>query len=197
MSLMRIICAICITGMLSGCEKAERKLMQTLDEFGQHLTGEKRQTVILKNAPLIIDEAGLTLSSSSPMQVLGTDSNVCLVLKSGVTNSATQDNIFASAMQNSKITTSLITKNGKSYALSGQGQAWSMFGTVTEGNELAACYSSCGSPLPIGQEISSIQIQAHPALKVLGVYWESTNVFDLIPAPKSTAKPDAPTLQTK
>ena len=145
---------------------------------------------ILKSAPLTLDARELTLPSATPIQVMGSESNVCLVLNTNRDDDAKdQDKVFAQAMQGAKVDASLTTKDGKSYVLSSLGKSWSMYGKLTDGQEHAACYSTCGTPIPTGSVVSQITLKALPALKVQGIYWESTNAFDLIQDANKKTKP--------
>ena len=174
---------------LSGCNRIGQTLDQTMEQLMGALTGENNQTLVLQKLPLTIDPTGVILTSKETMRVLGTDSSVCLVLKSGHGESIqnNENKQFEEAMHSSILDASLKTKDGKSYQLKSQGQAWRMYGVLSANEEISACYSTCGEHIPTGSEVSEIKIKANPPLKTLGAYWESTNTFDLIPDPGKPA----------
>jgi hypothetical protein len=79
-----------------------------------------------------------------------------------------------------KLSAKLKVADGRTFDLSSVCQSWSRC-VVTDDEETAACLSAaCGGveALSVGSEISQITVRSSVPLRVLGVYWESTDAFD-------------------
>ena len=122
------------------------------------------------------------------MKVLGEWSSLCFSLRGDfpLQDPQAMDRQFAESMGNAKIKVELTLSDGARVALRPPLQAWSLRGKVVEQNELSACASTpCKSDLPIGAQVSQVEVSAEPPLTVRGVYWQSES--DL-PKPTSGKK---------
>jgi hypothetical protein len=151
--------------LLAGCDQVEQSYYES--------TGFMSHPVIVVAKPIVIGSEPLRIASKEALLISGTDAAVCLVLKGGVTSSQSIE-AFKDFPGYDAVEGSLKTKDGKSFSLGSAGESWSKFGTVTSGDEMAACFScACSTRPAIGSEITEITIQSptHP-LKILGVYWD-------------------------
>lgn len=172
---------IAVSALLGGCGRGAEDFLESLD-------GSHTQRVILTKAPLVVGPAGIKIKSPEPLQVLGSQAQVCLTLKGGVPldHQPKMEAIFNKALGGATLSGLLTLNNGQIFLVSGVAQAWSKYGRVTSGDEIAACLScDCGSKPPIGSVISEVEVHSSAPLHVLGIYWESTNAFD---TPVATAK---------
>lgn len=172
---------IAMSALLAGCGP-------TVEDLLDSLTGSHTQRVILAEVALVVDPAGIKLRSAEPLQVLGEQAQVCLTLKGGVPldHQPKMEAAFNKALGGATLSGSLTLDNGQTFPVSGAGQAWSKYGRVTSGDEIAACLScNCGPKPPIGSVVSEVEVHSSIPLRVLGIYWESTNAFD---TPVATAK---------
>jgi hypothetical protein len=154
---------------------------QRADQLLDKISGHETQTVVLAKIPTIIESAGLTLRSEVPLKIIGNSSHLCLVLKSGIplAPQPVMEKLFREGMQGATVTATLQMKDGKKFSLAQPGQAWKKFGQVTSEEEISACFScACGPRPAVGAEVSEITVKSSPTIKVLGIYWESTNAFD-------------------
>jgi hypothetical protein len=172
---MRCVLLLGLT-LITGCD-------QRIDRVFEALTGRETQTVVLAAEPTTVGPDGLVLTSNEPMKVIGDVAGVCLVLKSG-TELAPQpvmEKHFQEALHGAKLSATLTLKTGQTFQSSSVAQSWAQHGNVTSSAEIAACIScACGPKPPVGAEISNLVVKSSSPLRVLGIYWESTNAYDQI-----------------
>jgi hypothetical protein len=164
---------------LAGCGQRIDKLFDTL-------MGHETQTVVLAAQPTTLGPDGLVLTSNEPMKVMGDVASVCLILKSGIALApqSVMEKHFKDALDGAQLSATLTLKTGQTFQSSSVAQSWSKFGEVTSAEEISACIScACGPQPPVGAEISKLVVKASSPIRVLGIYWESTNAYDQ--APKS------------
>ena len=168
--------------LLAACDASVEK---TLDVF----TSRQANLVVLLAKPTQLGPTPKVLvSSTEPMKVLGEWSSLCFSLRGDfpLQDPQAMDRQFAESMGNAKIKVELTLSDGARVALRPPLQAWSLRGKVVEQNELSACASTpCKSDLPIGAQVSQVEVSAEPPLTVRGVYWQSES--DL-PKPTSGKK---------
>jgi hypothetical protein len=155
--------------LMAGCDVDVEKIYA-------RMTGHEIHRVILSAQPVTIRETPMTLTSPEPMKVVGEWTALCLVLKDGVPiqPSSQMDQIFSSAMGSAKVKTVLTMGDGSRITLHEPMQGWARSGRVLPHDELSACASAaCGTRLPIGGIVKSVELSAAPQLQVRGIYWES------------------------
>jgi hypothetical protein len=151
--------------LLAGCDRLERSYYESM--------GFMSHPVIVVEKPIVVSSEQLRITSNGLLRVSGTDAAVCLVLKGGVTSfQSTQ--AFKEFPGYDAVQGTLKTKDGKSFSLGSASESWSELGTITPGDEIAACFScACNARPAIGSEITEITIQSPTQpLNVLGVYWD-------------------------
>lgn len=158
--------------LLAGCN-FDRGLETLIDI----LTGRERNLVVLAGGPVTVPRESLVLTSAEPMKVLGRDwTSLCFALKGGVqlADADTMDRGFRQAWQGGRVSIHITLGNGERIALGRPMQSWSSSGAIFDRDELAACASAvCGTSLPIGSQITQVEISADPPLRVQGIYWRS------------------------
>jgi hypothetical protein len=156
---------------------------QRLDQLFDTLTGNKSQKVVLAGSPTTIDAESVSFRSKEPMKVLGEVAGVCLVLKSGIAlaSQPIMDKHFTEALGDAALSGSIKLVGGQSFDLGSVGQSWDKYGVVTDSEEIAACLScACGPKPAVGSEISEVVLRSSSPVRVLGIYWESTDAYDNI-----------------
>ncbi|MFD1299230.1 hypothetical protein ACFQ4Q_21610 [Lysobacter gummosus] len=151
----------------TGCDRIDKEI--------SHMAGFGEQTVVLSSQPFELTSQGRIFTSKEQMKVLGV-SSVCVVLKTHqpMAPQSEMDRDFESLLKGEKISATLTDGNGREHSLDGVGQAWSRHGAVSSVEEISACLScACGSRIPDGTVIKSVQIKSDKPLPVLGAYWES------------------------
>jgi hypothetical protein len=160
--------------VIAGCD-------QRVDQLLEKLAGYETNTVVLVKGPTVVGSTGLILRSAQPMKVVGDSSSLCLVLKSGVSlgPQVVMNKLFEESLRGADVTALLRMKSGKTIRLSKPGQAWDKYGHVTSSEEQSACFScACGVQPTVGDEVAEATVNSTPPIKILGIYWESTNAFD-------------------
>jgi hypothetical protein len=156
---------------------------QRLDQLLDKLAGNHSQTVVLAGSPTTIDSESVSFRSKESMKVLGEVAGVCVVLTSGVAMEAQpiMDQRFNDALGGAALS-GTVRVSDHSFDLGRVGQSWRKYGVVTDAEEMAACLScACGPKPPVGSEIAEVVLRASSPVRVLGIYWESTDAFDNIP----------------
>lgn len=162
--------------LTSGCDQRTEQLLDAL-------SGHETQIVILAKEPTTLGPTGITLKSNEPMKVVGETANVCLVLKGGVPLAPQPEmqRIFEEALSGAHLSSVITLKSGQTFHSSRIAQSWSKYGKFTSQDEISACLScDCGPKPSIGSEVGSIEIKASSPIRVLGMYWESSNAFDSV-----------------
>lgn len=153
---------IMVTILLAGCKE------------GWTERGLPKDTVLLDSAA-IIGPHSPPIRLNPPLKPHG-EVLVCLVLASGIRydDRARVDAKYAEMLQGARPTALLLHAGGNSYRLSEAHQNWTDYGRVSSGGELSSCLTTKAEALPEGVEINSIELTSDIPLKVLGVYWSST-----------------------
>jgi hypothetical protein len=163
-----------ISVLLAGCG-------QRLEQLFDLLSGHETQTAVLVGKPVTLGPAGIALKSSETIKVIGEEAGVCVVLRTGIVLAPQpeMDRHYQEALSGTKLSSTITLKSGQVFQSSSVAQSWSKYGKVTSGDEMAACLScACGPMLPVGSEVSKIEVKSSSPIRVLGMYWESTNAFD-------------------
>ena len=172
------------TILASGCDYKPEKAFES-------------NLVILSQQPVVLTQERTTLISSEAMKVIGESTYVCLSLKGGIPlqDSKMMDQAFQIAMEGAKVKVEVVLKGGKRIALHQPLLAWSMQGKIIKNDELSACASTpCKAQLPVGAQVSKVEISSQPSLHVQGIYWQSEkSPVEKRPATATTAS--APRLQ--
>lgn len=167
---------------LAGCDVNFEKLVGLM-------TGREENVVVLVDTPTLLGPVPRTLASTEqPMKVLGEWSSLCLSLRGAVPlqDSKVMEQIFSDAMGKARVNIELTFSNGARMNLRQPLQAWSLRGKVVEQDELSACAGTpCKADLPIGLQVSKVDISSSLPLSVQGIYWQSET--DL-PKPPSESK---------
>jgi len=162
-----------------------------VDKAFELMTGRKTNVVVLSKESTVLMETPIVLVSNEPMQVLGEWSSLCIVLKDGIAlrPQREMDKAFADALGGSKVRVKVVLSDNSRVTLHEPLQGWSKFGRVLPRDELSACASaSCGSNLPVGATIKSIELSATPKLEARGIFWQSEEDLERRPKPaQSTA----------
>lgn len=172
----RFILILCLFS-LAGCGRQ-------LDRLMDKLAGNNSQTVVLVGSPTTIDSRNVSFTSKEPMRVLGEAAGVCLVIKSGVALAPQpiMDKHFKEALGDAVLSGTIRVSGGQSFDLGSVGQSWTKYGVLTDAEEIAACLSCACGPKPlVGSEISEVALRSTVPIRVLGIYWESTDAFDKPP----------------
>jgi hypothetical protein len=163
----------------SGCDPNSRKLFDVL-------TGHDSTVVVLAARPMVITAQTATLTSSEVMKVIGEWTSVCLALRGGLPlqHSTVMDHEFDAAMHGARVRVVLELTNGDRVSLAQPMMAWNMDGKIVKSNELSACASPCDTKLPVGTQVSKIDVSSDSPLAVQGVYWSSERgPLEKTPAP--------------
>ena len=135
-----------------------------------------RKVVVLASHSVSLDEKPVELRSSKPVEISGSLSSICFVLKDGVSmqDVNAMERIFADAVGGARLSAALIFANGDRVVLGRPSVSWSAKGIVLRDGELAACAAPpCGRALPIGAVATKVEVSSVPAFTVMGVYWKS------------------------
>ena len=175
--------------LLSGCDLNPEKVIDLL-------MGRETNTVVLVKQPMLLNPEVSILTSQEPMKVLGEWTSLCLSLRGGIPmqDAKEMDRVFEEAMHNTRVKVYLTLSNGNRVALRPPLQAWSMRGKVVEHDELSACASTpCKAELPVGTQVTKVEISADRPLQVQGIFWESERGVNEKPAfPSQTDAASAP-----
>jgi hypothetical protein len=181
---MHRVAVIAFTFALASCDANVEKVFDVM-------TGRESNLVVLLDRSVQLRSEATALSSDKElMKILGEWSSVCLSLRSNVPlqDAKMMDQIFAEAMGNAKVKVELTLSSGAVVTLSQPLQAWSMTGKIAGRNELSACASApCKAKLPVGTQVSKIDITTDVPLTVQGIYWTSEKDLSKPPATKSQA----------
>ena len=153
----------------------------SVDQVFDKLSGHETQTVVLVKDATTVTVNPMLLKSATPMMVIGSDSGICMVLKKEISLAPqpVMDKYFEEALGGAKFSAILRTKAGREFTMTSTGYSWQQRGVVTSTAEMAACLScACGPKPSVGSEISEISLKASSPVRVLGIYWKSSNVFD-------------------
>ena len=154
---------------LAGCDA----ILDGLEKLFRVADGRERQLVILAPHPVVFTDMPVALSGTEPLKVVGEWTSLCLVLKDGVPLQEIEP-AFSAALSGAKVKVSAVLDDGVRIALHEPMRAWSRSGRILARDELSACASaSCGSHLPVGAIVKSLEISATPRLEVRGVFWQS------------------------
>ncbi|MBA3487732.1 MAG: hypothetical protein H0T88_11195 [Lysobacter sp.] len=165
---------LAILGFVGGCEK---RWDQVLTESA----GFDEQNIVLASKPTIVGPAGTALRAQKPLKVFGSAPDVCLVLRSGkpYKNRDEMDAEYVKSLQDAVLSATATTNDGRAYSFKDTNQAWTSYGTVSAGDELSACISSREADgLPVGAEVSVVEVSSSKPLQVLGIYWSSRKALD-------------------
>jgi hypothetical protein len=181
---------IAIIVLLAACDANFEKAVDLI-------TGRETNVVVLLDKPTQLGPVPRTLASrEQPMKVLGEWSGLCLSLRGAVPlqDSKVMDQIFAEAMAKAKVKVELTLSNGTRVGLRQPLQAWSLQGKVVDRHELSACARApCGVKLPVGLQVSKVDISSDLPLSVQGIYWQSeTDLPKPPPDPKNVASSSSP-----
>ena len=183
--LLNIVIAVIACLVLAGCDSGSKTAMDLV---------AKRNVIVLASRDMSLNETPVELQSSKPMEVSGSLSSVCFVLKDGVPmqDVNAMDRAFAGAIGEAKISSALLLSNGARVPLSLPSISWSDEGVVLKRGELAACAAPrCDATLPIGAVVSRIEVSAVPAFTTKGIYWKSERDPSEPLLPPATAEPNA------
>ena len=164
--------------LLSGCDLNPEGAFDLL-------MGRETNTVVLAKQPTLLNPEVAVLTSQEPMKVLGEWTSLCLSLRGGIPlqDAKVMDRAFEEAMHKTKVRIYLTLSNGNRVALRPPLQAWSMRGKVVEHDELSACASSpCKGELPVGAQVTKVEISADQPLQVQGIFWKSERGLNEKPA---------------
>jgi len=130
------------------------------------------------------------------MHVLGEWTSLCVVLKDGVAMrpQPEMDKVFADALGGAKVRVDVVLSDDSRVTLDEPLEGWSKFGRVLPNDELSACASaSCGSKLPAGATVKSVELSAIPKLEARGIFWQSEQDLEQRsrPAPSTVAEQSA------
>jgi hypothetical protein len=187
---LRPLIVVLLLAQICGCERIDQAL--------EALAGHDSQSVLLTKGPVQLDPQAVELTSPEPMKVLGSDTSVCVVLKSDVPLGPQPlvDRMFKESLKGAHLTVTITRMDGKTFELPATDQAWRLHGLVAPG-ELAACSTcgcskeACSALFPKGAVVQRVRVASSVPLNGLGVYWSSTNAFDGIPQPSSPSTPNA------
>ena len=140
--------------------------------------GAKYNIVVLAKEPVDLHETSKVFRGDQPMQVVGEQAMVCLVLRGDVKGNET-DELFKQLMGQARVGITIKLKAGETIELSEPMQGWSRSGTVLKSSELVGCASDCcEGRLSKGTEIEEVTIKSSIPLRVEGIYWQSTDAYD-------------------
>ena len=187
---MHRLLPVALIASLAGCDVNFEKAVDLI-------TGREANVVVLVDKPSQLGPVPRTLASrEQPMKVLGEWSSLCLSLRGAVPlqDSKVMDQIFAEAMGKAKVKIELTLSNGTRVGLRQPLQAWSLRGKVVDQDELSACAGTpCRVELPVGAQVSKVDISSDLPLSVQGIYWQSeTDLPKPPPDPKNVASSSSP-----
>jgi hypothetical protein len=170
---MRSLVLVAISLVLVGC--GVRDLLEVM-------AGHKYEVVVLAKSPLVLDKTPLVLRGDRPMQVIGDDAMLCLVLQDNVSSrDSGSDELFKKSMNGTTVDIRIKLKSGTELQFHEPMPSWRQEGRILESGEFSACASACCEDkrkLSKGSEATEVRIVSSKPLKVRGIFWESTNAFD-------------------
>jgi hypothetical protein len=175
--------------LLVACDSAFEKA------FDLAINREANVVVLLRTPTQLGPTTAAFSSTNEAMKVLGERSRVCLSLRGDVPHqdAKVMDRIFSEAMGDAKVKVELTLANGARVKLRQPLQAWSLLGTIVKHNELAACASTpCKAELPVGAQVSEVELSADLPLTIQGVYWSSETDPTKPPLDKQQASSASP-----
>jgi hypothetical protein len=155
--------------MLGGCDSGSQRVLD-------FLTGHDSNVVVLTQQPMVITHEMATLTSSEAMKVVGELTSVCFALRGGLPlqNSNIMDREFKSAMHGAKVKVIVEFTTRDRLPLDQPMMAWNLNGKIVGSDELSACASTaCPIRLPVGAQVSRIEVSSDSSLAVQGIYWTS------------------------
>lgn len=164
---VRVVIAAIFGLVLAGCDTGSKAAMALIS---------KRNVVVLASRGVDLSDKSVDLRPPKPMEITGSLSSICFVLKDGVAmqDANALERTFAESLGKARISTTLVLSNGDRVALARPSVSWSEEGTVLKSGELAACAAPpCGVTLPVGAAISKVEASSEPAFSVKGIYWKS------------------------
>jgi hypothetical protein len=187
---MQRVLPVALIVLLAGCDV-------NFEKVGDLLAGREANVVVLVDKPTQLGPVPRTLASrEQPMKVLGEWSSLCISLRGEVPlqDSKVMDQIFAEAIGKAKVKIELTLSNGTRVGLRQPRQAWSLRGKVVEQDELSACAATpCRVELPVGVQVTKVDISSDLPLSVQGIYWQSeTDLPKPPPDPKTVASSSSP-----
>lgn len=113
-------------------------------------------------------------------------------------NANIMDREFERAMHGARVRVVIELTTGDRLPLDQPLMAWNMFGKIVKSDELSACASApCSTKLPVGAQVSRIEVSSEPSLAVQGIYWSSErDPLENAAPPATTGASAAPKLQT-
>ena len=163
---MRTLALVLSIQLLGGCGSDSGNVFAMF-------SGRPTSTVVLIKQPVLLTPTALVLTPQEPMKVLGEWTSLCLSLRGDVPTGEF-DRTFEKAMRGTKVTVYLTLSNGVRVPLRTPLPAQSAKGIVVAHDELAACAGNpCRSELPVGAQVSKVEVSSEPPLQVQGIFWES------------------------
>jgi len=182
---LKVVIAVVACLVSAGCNSGSKTATELI---------AKRNVIVLASHNISLTETPIELRSSKPMEISGSLSSVCFVLKDRVSmqNMSAMDRIFADAIGEAKINTVLALSNGDRVVLSRPSFSWSEEGIIVKSGELAACaVPPCGVTLAIGAKVTRVEASSVPEFPVKGIYWKSERDPSKPLLPSVGAKPDS------
>lgn len=176
MPLKRAAILAAVVFVLTGCE-------QIFDQLAYWLWGRETNIAVISKVPVELSPTPVRLDVRQPAKIVGRLNYVCFSLRGdlplGPTDAMTAE--YETLMHGASLTVVATTGTGESITLKKPVQAWSKFGKVEKSSELSTCtrISDNQSLPPVGAVITRIEVSSTVPLQARGVYWESTNAFDM------------------
>lgn len=167
-------CIPVIVLLLVGCG-------QSTDDYFDKLAGNHSERVPLTTSPVVLSSEPMPFPMDRPLTMLGKTNAVCFALRSDVAlrSQHEMEQLLADGLQGAEIHVVVTTDDGKSLDLPAENQGWRKYGVITGSGELSACASvALGHAQPGKKHVTSISASSSDTLRVLGVYWTSTDDFD-------------------
>jgi hypothetical protein len=168
---------------LVGCER-----------FPDLLFGRREHRITLSDKPLTLDTTPTHLSTNEQIKVVGMTTDLCATLSNDahVDTKEKAEAInaeFARLKGGAHLSAVLHARDGKDYEWTGDSWSFSSNGrSRTSPVTMDACLKWENAETPAkGTELVSIDLSSDRPLRVLGIHWSSTDIFDFVSHPPADA----------
>ena len=141
----------------------------------------KETTAVLSAEPVELGPEVSRFSPESPAEVVGGLAQICVVLEEGVSDGDSEDRIskYQAILGDNEIFGSAYDSDGQVISLMAGSFSWRRDGHIGHKGELSSCLMAHESDRPpVGATIQAIEVEAKTEIRVLGVYFSSSNAWD-------------------
>jgi len=137
--------------------------------------------IVLSDEPINLDMSGRTLEFPGERQLVGKTNVLCVVLSetSDFSDTINRQRQYQRILSGTTLIGVIVVNDNNEVQLSPSSYAWHREGYILEANELSSCMAvPSDDQYEVGDTVSSAVISSSKNIKVLGIYWRSTNKYD-------------------